>query len=94
MIQRPEWEGFKGNLWRGEINVRDFIQHNYTSYKGNKSFLEGPTQATDTLWTELRSCRKKSVQKAAFLIWIPMSCHRLHLTVLDISVQKGKNLRK
>src|SRR5574344_1883394 len=67
MIQRPEWEGFKGNLWRGEINVRDFIQHNYTSYKGNKSFLEGPTQATDTLWTELQKLQKEERAKGGVL---------------------------
>src|SRR5574344_1088664 len=67
MIQRPEWEGFKGNLWRGEINVRDFIQHNYTSYNGDKSFLEGPTQATDTLWTELQKLQKEERAKGGVL---------------------------
>jgi formate C-acetyltransferase len=67
MIQRREWEGFKGNLWRGEINVRDFIQHNYTSYNGDKSFLEGPTQATDTLWTELQKLQKEERAKGGVL---------------------------
>ena len=36
---RPEWEGFTGGKWVGEINVRDFIQKNYTPYDGDDSFL-------------------------------------------------------
>ena len=45
-----QWEGFKGHLWQDEVNVRDFIQHNYTQYDGDESFLAGPTEATDKLW--------------------------------------------
>ena len=40
------WNGFKGDVWRDEINVRDFIQSNYTEYPGDESFLESPTEAT------------------------------------------------
>ena len=44
------WRGFKGNIWQSEINVRDFIQNNYTPYTGDESFLEGPTADTTALW--------------------------------------------
>lgn len=39
---RPEWNGFVGGKWEDEINVRDFIQKNYTPYDGDESFLAGP----------------------------------------------------
>ena len=47
---REEWTGFKGSKWTDDINVRQFIQDNYTPYDGDESFLEGPTEATDKLW--------------------------------------------
>ena len=43
---RSEWNGFVGGKWESEINVRDFIQKNYTPYDGDDSFLAGPTQNT------------------------------------------------
>ena len=46
-------EGFKGYTWKREINVRDFIQHNYTPYSGDCSFLTGPTERTLALWKKL-----------------------------------------
>ena len=49
------WKGFETGLWQDEINVRDFIQRNYTAYEGDKSFLAGPTDATQKLWDELQS---------------------------------------
>ena len=49
-MMKTEWRGFKGNLWQSEVNLRDFIQNNYTSYDGDESFLAEPTQATNTLW--------------------------------------------
>jgi len=55
---RDEWRGFKGTHWLDDINVRDFIQHNYTQYEGDESFLAGPTQATDTLWGKLQELQK------------------------------------
>ena len=39
-----QWEGFEGSRWKEQINVRDFIRHNYTPYDGDDSFLEGPTE--------------------------------------------------
>lgn len=47
------WDGFQGKTWRTEVNVRDFIQNNYKEYKGDASFLEGPTQATEELWDQV-----------------------------------------
>ena len=49
---RPEWRDFSGGVWEREINVRDFIQKNYTPYDGDDSFLAGPTQATKDLWAQ------------------------------------------
>ena len=51
-------EGFNGVKWREEINVRDFIQCNYTPYDGDESFLEKPTSSTDKLWEKLQQRRK------------------------------------
>lgn len=47
------WNGFNEGKWTREINVRDFIQNNYTPYVGDETFLEGPTQATKTLWAQV-----------------------------------------
>ncbi|MFB9366068.1 hypothetical protein, partial [Kitasatospora albolonga] len=44
------WAGFKGGLWRDAIDVRDFIQQNYTPYLGDSSFLAGPTERTTAVW--------------------------------------------
>ena len=50
------WRGFKKDgHWDVDVNVRNFIQTNYTPYDGDESFLEGPTEATDKLWGRLRS---------------------------------------
>ncbi|MFC0847818.1 formate C-acetyltransferase [Streptomyces noboritoensis] len=49
------WRGFKGKTWRTTPDVRDFIQHNYTPYKGNADFLTTPTPRTTTVWNKLRS---------------------------------------
>ena len=54
MQQFEQWADFKGKLWKEEVNVRDFIQHNYTQYEGDESFLAGPTEATNKLWGELQ----------------------------------------
>ncbi len=49
-----QWEGFTAGKWSDdEVNVRDFIQHNYTPYEGDGKFLEGPTEATSKLWKEI-----------------------------------------
>ena len=54
-----QWKGFKKGDWRSEINVRDFIQHNYTPYEGDDSFLAGPTEKTTKLWNEVLDLYKK-----------------------------------
>lgn len=52
-MMKPEWEGFVGGAWQKEINVRDFIQKNFTMYEGNDEFLAGPTQDTKDLWNQV-----------------------------------------
>ena len=66
---REEWTNFAGGKWESDIDVRDFIQKNYTPYDGDQSFLEGPTEATDKLWGELKELQKEERARAAFLIW-------------------------
>lgn len=53
------WNGFNGRKWKEEVDVRDFIQKNYTPYDGDSSFLAGPTEATDKLWGKLQELQKK-----------------------------------
>ena len=53
------WQGFSGDMWKREINVRDFIQNNYTPYNGDSQFLAGPTDATKKLWDKLTVLQKK-----------------------------------
>ncbi|MCR4903720.1 MAG: formate C-acetyltransferase [Butyrivibrio sp.] len=55
---REEWRGFKGSHWLDEVNVRDFIQNNYTQYDGDESFLADATEATDKLWGRLQELQK------------------------------------
>ncbi|MBP3276926.1 formate C-acetyltransferase [Kandleria sp.] len=62
-----EWNGFFGNAWKDEINVRDFIQKNYTEYTGDESFLEGPTEATKKLWGRLQELQKQERAKGGVL---------------------------
>ena len=64
MDMRPEWEGFNPDgLWTSEVNVRDFIQANYTEYNGDESFLAGPTSATKKLFDELQKLQKAEYTK-------------------------------
>ena len=53
MLYAEAWLGFKGTDWKEEINVRDFIQHNYTPYEGDESFLAEATPATTALWEKV-----------------------------------------
>ena len=64
---RTEWRGFKGNKWKSEIDVRDFIQNNYTSYDGDESFLAKPTKATEELWGILKNLQKEERAKGGVL---------------------------
>ena len=50
---KKEWNTFVPGVWQREINVRDFIQKNYTPYDGDDQFLEGPTQNTTDLWEQV-----------------------------------------
>ena len=59
MIEMKEWDGFEGRLWKEEINVRQFIQDNYTPYDGDESFLADPTDATNKLWDALQKLQKE-----------------------------------
>ena len=54
-----EWEGFSEGDWTSEINVRNFIQKNYTPYEGDSKFLEGTTEKTKKLWEEVLELYKK-----------------------------------
>ena len=54
-----QWKGFKNGEWQNEINVRDFIQRNYTPYVGNSDFLETATQKTTELWNKVLDLYKK-----------------------------------
>ena len=56
---KEQWQGFKGQKWQDEVDVRDFIQNNYTPYDGDESFLAGPTEATNQLWGELQKLQKE-----------------------------------
>ncbi len=67
MVQFDQWEGFEGRLWKEEVNVRDFIQKNYTPYDGDESFLAGPTDATDRLWGILQGLQKEERAKGGVL---------------------------
>ena len=68
MEMRPEWEGFNPNgLWTSEVNVRDFIQANYTPYEGDAKFLAGPTEATTKLFNELMKLQKAEHDKNGVL---------------------------
>ena len=59
MLNFKEWDGFDGRIWKEEINVRDFIQKNYTPYEGDDAFLSGPTAATNKLWGILQQLQKE-----------------------------------
>ena len=56
---RSEWNGFVGGKWENEVNVRDFIQKNYTPYDGDAAFLAGPTQNTKDLWNQVLDLQKQ-----------------------------------
>ena len=67
MEEFKEWQGFDGNIWKKDINVRDFIQTNYTPYDGDASFLTGATEATNKLWDCLKALQKQERAKGGVL---------------------------
>jgi formate C-acetyltransferase len=61
------WTGFKGTKWQKDVNVRDFIQNNYTPYDGDDSFLCGPTEATNKLWEQVTELNKEERERGG--VW-------------------------
>ena len=59
-------DSFDGFIWKREINVRDFIQHNYTPYEGDESFLAGPTERTLKIWAQLSEMFKVEREKGVY----------------------------
>ncbi len=66
-MEKEQWHDFVGGKWQSEIDVRDFIQKNYTPYNGDESFLAGPTEATNKLWGELQELQKQERAKGGVL---------------------------
>ena len=64
---KAEWNGFTGGVWEKTIDVRDFIQKNYTPYEGDDSFLCGPTQNTTDLWAQVMDLTKKEREAGGVL---------------------------
>ncbi|MBO5598750.1 MAG: formate C-acetyltransferase [Oribacterium sp.] len=64
---REEWRGFNAGHWTSDVNVRSFIQNNYTPYDGDASFLQGPTEATKDLWNEVQGLQKEERAKGGVL---------------------------
>ena len=65
--QNVAWRGFKGVKWTDDVDVRDFIQNNYTPYDGDESFLAGPTEATNKLWGKVQELQKEERAKGGVL---------------------------
>lgn len=57
------WQGFKNGRWNRHVDVREFIQLNYTLYEGNDSFLAGPTEATSKLWEQVMQLSKEERER-------------------------------
>ena len=64
---RTEWKSFTGGAWEKEINVRDFIQQNYTPYKGDGKFLKEATEDTKDLWQQVLALMKEEREKGGVL---------------------------
>ena len=67
MANFEQWEGFAGRNWRESVDVRAFVQDNYTMYDGDESFLVGPTEATNKLWGKLQELQKEERAKGGVL---------------------------
>ena len=63
-----QWKDFQKGDWQSEINVRDFIQKNYTPYEGDDSFLSGTTKKTEKLWNEVLELYKKEHDSAGSVL--------------------------
>lgn len=67
ILVMEQWQGFKGKTWKTEVDVRDFIQQNYSAYEGNAEFLEGPTEATNELWAQVMDLTKQEMEAGGVL---------------------------
>ena len=65
------WRGFRGDAWREQIDVRQFIQDNYTPYSGDAAFLAGPTPRTTGIWNKILELMKEERRKGASLTSTP-----------------------
>src|SRR5215472_12647411 len=63
VFPKTAWRGFKPGSWQTRVNVRDFIQRNYTPYEGDAKFLQGPTQRTRSIWQTLQPLLAKEREK-------------------------------
>lgn len=66
-ILKEEWNGFRGEDWQTEINVSAFIDANYTEYKGDESFLAGPTEKTQKVWNRCKELLNEETKKGGCL---------------------------
>ena len=66
-VFKKAWRGFQGAKWTDEVNVREFIQNNYTQYDGTEDFLAAPTEATAKLWGRLQELQKEERKKGGVL---------------------------
>lgn len=64
---REEWNGFQKGRWTSEVNVRDFIQRNYTPYTGDAAFLQGATARTNTLMETVRGLQRQEAERGGVL---------------------------
>ncbi|WP_432643560.1 formate C-acetyltransferase [Acidaminococcus sp.] len=67
LTENVAWRGFKGVKWMDDVDVRDFIQNNYTPYDGDESFLTEPTEATDKLWGRVQELQKEERARGGVL---------------------------
>lgn len=86
------WEGFTKGDWQNEVNVRDFIQKNYTPYEGDESFLAGATEATTTLWDKVMEGVKLETALTRQLTLTPLLLPPSPLTTLATSTKRWKKL--
>ncbi len=84
MVEMKEWDGFEGRLWKEEINVRQFIQDNYTPYEGDESFSKDLQKLQISFGEHFRNFRKKKEQKAECLTWIQRLYHQSLRMMQDI----------
>ena len=85
------WEGFTKGDWQNEVNVRDFIQKNYTPYEGDESFLAGATEATTTLWDKVMEGVKLENRTHAPVDLTPLLLPPSPLTTLATSTKRWKS---